>query len=272
LYEWSPDKHNVLGFYIFDANGNMDTGCGATGLCATHPDLSALNSGGCLIPGDSIVITVQAGKSIGFYVRPDGYSWASSPTGTGPVYYSKTTTSIAPTQSTNYFGWTPFAGSFIFGLEDSSSGVVDYNDALFGVRLDGDWNKPGFPTSADPCLVATLDCKTFSPYSYAQYVYTPGCVPYIPLDIGVGTDTKDCEGFYAIPAGWEIAPYNELSINASTAYATNWWKTQCAVGTDPLSGQYVGYNSAGECTGFNVETITDGFTTCYRLGCMLNSC
>lgn len=47
-------------------------------------------------------------------------------------------------------------------------------------------------------------CIDFDPYAHADYVFTPGCIPHITLDPGVGTTVKQCDAYVAMPDGWEV--------------------------------------------------------------------
>lgn len=48
------------------------------------------------------------------------------------------------------------------------------------------------------------ECILFDPWDHRDFIFTPGCIPHITLDPGVGTATKDCDRYIALPEGWEI--------------------------------------------------------------------
>lgn len=144
VYEGSSTRNN-LGYYFYDpSTAALDiTSCVAgnfkNGLCTVFPDVSALHSKGCMNQGDTFTINVPSGKSVGWFVRKDGFSWTDKTGGSTDntnVFYSRVGSALAnPDASTSHFGWLPFANSFIFGLEDSSVSVSDkdYNDGVYTV-------------------------------------------------------------------------------------------------------------------------------------------
>jgi hypothetical protein len=100
-------------------------------------------------------------------------------------------------------------------------------EVVFGIKLNGAWEVPGL-LSYDPCFSTVRECRTFEPYSYAQYVFTPGCIPYIILDPTVGkpVSEKECVAYYTIPDGWEIAPMDSVGKDAAASFSTYDWKTR----------------------------------------------
>lgn len=135
VYEGSSTRNN-LGYYFYDpSTAALDTTTFRNGLCTVFPDVSALHSQGCMNQGDTFTISVPAGKSVGWFVRKDGFSWTdkAGSTDNSNVFYSRVGSALVnPDASTSHFGWLPFANSFIFGLEDSSVSVgdKDYNDGV----------------------------------------------------------------------------------------------------------------------------------------------
>jgi len=84
-------------------------------------------------------------------------------------------------------------------------------------------------------------CVLFDPYSHGQYVYTPGCLPHITLDPGVGTSVKTCSPtdapstvFVALPVGWEVVTMDAYSKNLTMTFGhPAEWEANCICGTTP---------------------------------------
>jgi len=250
LYEGAGYR-NVVGYYFVNPDTTLDkTTCNSAsvagndpGLCTIWPDTSMTNSQGCLTAGDTMMISIPAGKQLGWFVRANGAKWNTAykvgDLSNRAIWYSVTNPPNGVTNSdgydslnqsvrTRHYGWLKIAGTvgngLVVGLEDLANlGDHDFNDVVYGVKLNGNWSLPGLP-SYDPCKGTLLQCKTFDPYAHASFIYTPGCVPYITLDPGVGSTTgKDPSNYYAIPDGWTIAPLNTLSVGAATTFTTNFW-------------------------------------------------
>jgi hypothetical protein len=129
--------------------------------------------------------------------------------------------------------------------------------AVLAVRFSGLWSIPGAPDSSlDPC--AYIPCSTFNPYDYTNFIFTPGCISHITLDIAVGnaTGVKDCTNFYAIPDGWTIAPTDDLSKNATELFGTT-WISGCLITRDPVSGALTGMTPTGEPCTADVQVLAN---------------
>jgi len=287
IYQASSYR-NLIGYYFYNTlTGQLTytfpqlSTAFDRGLVSVWPDATMQNNpygGGCLVPGDTMVITVPPNTVVGWFMRSNGHSWFSkngnsAATDVFPSIFSPTGFNSA--DGANHFGWININGlgtnTFLFGVEDLAGlGDKDFNDVVFGFKLNGNWNIPGLP-AYDPCTGNLVSrCLSFVPASYANFIFSPSCISHIVLDTGVGTTLKDCTGYYTIPAGWTIAPMDELGISTARTYASV-WRSPCVVGLNPNGPGYIGYNAAGLCTP-TVATITDpsdpfGVAPCYSLAC-----
>jgi len=182
LYE-AAGYHNTFGYYFYDEanNGQVDkSSCNDPsmsnndpGLCTIFPDTSMFNSGGCLSAGDTLIISIPAGKQVGWFTRANGSyqsgSWGSSnmpskksgDISNRAIWYSITNPrglrnsdgndSLPPNAPTRHYGWLKIAGTvgngFVVGTEDLANlGDHDFNDVVYGVKLNGNWSIPGLPS------------------------------------------------------------------------------------------------------------------------------
>lgn len=289
LYE-GAGYHNVLGYYFYNSSNNINTTyfSGATsgllvnGLCSLWPDCSLVNSGGCMTSGDTLQVSIPPGQTVGWWVQANGWDTknkAGTPSDSGNTWWSITDPPNGLSNAdgvASHFAWLDIAGAslgdggFIFSLEDLSGlGDKDFNDVIFATKLTGNWSTPGLP-AYDPCTGTVLQCKTFAPFSYQEFIFTPGCINFITLDVGVGgLAAHDTISYYAIPAGWEIAPLDALGIGAAQNFSGS-WDSPCTVGTVNGVVSSTGYNANGTCTA-TIQTISNaadptGTSLCYNLG------
>eukprot|EP01127_Copromyxa_protea_P004143 TRINITY_DN139_c0_g1_i1.p1 TRINITY_DN139_c0_g1~~TRINITY_DN139_c0_g1_i1.p1 ORF type:complete len:3458 (+),score=831.05 TRINITY_DN139_c0_g1_i1:619-10374(+) len=139
-----------------------------------------------------------------------------------------------------------------------------------------------------------MECVLFDPYEHASFIFTPGCIPHITLDPGVGSSTKSCDQFIALPPGWEIVEMTTTTTNskldpAETQIIQDYgaaWASNCIAGIVPgqtpnpvkttpsPSGTWTGYLSdtttPTKCSTFTVnDTVVDTNTgrRCYQVSC-----